>query len=208
MKIQLSTLLFCALIPLTIQAQDTRSDIAVGFKAGMNISNVYDSEGEEFTTDAKTGFAGGVFVHLPIGPIFGVQPELMFSQKGYVSSGSLLGFDYSLTRTSDYIDVPVFFAIKPIESVTLLIGPQYSYLIKQKNVIVTPISNTVVVDEFDNENIRKNTLGLAMGMDLSHNAFVLSGRVAWDLYDNNGDGTSTTPRYKNVTGQVTLGYKF
>jgi len=37
---------------------------------------------------------------------------------------------------------------------------------------------------------------------------VLSGRVAWDLYDNNGDGTSTTPRYKNVVGQITLGYRF
>lgn len=190
---------------VSINAQDTRESISLGAKAGINISNVYDSEGEEFTSDPKAGLAAGVFMHLPIGTFIGIQPEVMFSQKGYISSGSVLGFDYTMTRTSNYVDIPVYFAIKPTESVSLLIGPQYSYLIKQTNELETPITNTVVEEEFDNENIRKNTFGLAMGLDFKYNIFVVSGRVGMDLFNNNGDGTSTTPRYKNVNGQITLG---
>jgi len=208
MKIPFYLFIFCALIPLSINAQqDTRSTISLGAKAGMNISNVYDSEGDDFSSSAKAGFAGGVFLHLPIGTFVGIQPEVMFSQKGCKSTGSVVGIDYTLTRTTDYLDVPIFLAIKPTEFVTLLVGPQYSYLLKQTDELEALNSYTEVEEEFDNENIRKNTLGIALGLDLCHQVFVLSGRVAWDLYDNNGDGTSTTPRYKNVTGQITLGIK-
>lgn len=199
-------LLFIAVcMSATINAQDEKSSIVLGAKAGMNISNVYDSEGDEFDASPKMGIAAGVFMQVPIGTFLGIQPEVMFSQKGYKSTGSVLGFDYTMTRTSNYLDIPVFFAIKPSEYVSLLIGPQYSYLFKQTNELVTPISNTVVEEEFDNENIRKNTFGLAVGLDFRFQAFVLSGRLGMDLFNNNGDGTSTTPRYKNVNGQITLG---
>jgi Outer membrane protein beta-barrel domain len=199
-------LLFIAVcMSTTINAQDDESSIVLGAKAGMNISNVYDSEGDEFDASPKMGIAAGVFMQVPIGTFLGIQPEVMFSQKGYKSTGSVLGFDYTMTRTSNYLDIPVFLAIKPSEYVSLLFGPQYSYLFKQTNELVTPISNTVVEEEFDNENIRKNTFGLAMGLDFRFQAFVLSGRLGMDLFNNNGDGSSTTPRYKNVTGQITLG---
>lgn len=29
-----------------------------------------------------------------------------------------------------------------------------------------------------------------------------------NVYDAKGDGTSNTPRYKNICGQLTIGYKF
>jgi hypothetical protein len=194
-----------ALVSVSLQAQDR---ITFGAKAGLNISNIYDSEGNTYSADAKTGFAAGGFLNIPIGGFFGIQPEMMFSQKGYQTSGSVLGLDYSTSRTSNYLDIPILLAIKPLGLVTLLVGPQYSYLLKQTTNLVTPVSNTTVVDEFTNDNIRRNTLGLVMGADVNLLQFVISGRVAWDLYDNNGDGTSTTPRYKNVNGQLTLGYRF
>jgi hypothetical protein len=198
-------LLIAVSMSASINAQNDESSIVLGAKAGMNISNVYDSEGDEFDASPKMGIAAGVFMQVPIGTFLGIQPEVMFSQKGYKSTGSVLGFDYTMTRTSNFVDIPVFLAIKPSEYVSLLFGPQYSYLFKQTNELVTPISNSVVEQEFDNENIRKNTFGLAMGMDLRYQVFVLSGRLGMDLFNNNGDGTSTTPRYKNVTGQITLG---
>lgn len=198
-------LVLAALLSLSLQAQNR---ISIGAKAGLNISNIYDSEGEAYSADAKAGYAFGGFLHVPIGSFLGVQPEVMFSQKGYLTSGSVLGMDYSSSRTSNYLDVPILLAFKPLGLATLLIGPQYSYLLKQTTNVVTPVSNTTVVDEFENDNIRRNTLGLVIGADVNLSALVLSGRVAWDLYDNNGDGTSTTPRYKNVVGQLTLGYRF
>lgn len=197
-----------AFIATNIVAQDDRSKISFGMKIGGNYSNVYDSEGEDFNADYKLGFAGGVFLAVPIGQFFGIQPELLYSQKGYKSSGSILGFDYKLTRTSNFIDVPILFALKPSSMVTVLLGPQYSYLIKQTDVFDNPISDVVVEEEFENDNIRKNILGFIGGIDVNISDFVVGARVSWDLQNNNGDGTSTIPRYKNVLGQLTIGYRF
>jgi len=208
MKKTILIMLSLGLIATNIVAQDESNKIAVGVKGGLNYSNIYDSEGDDFNADAKMGFAAGLFVAVPIGQFFGIQPEVLFSQKGYQSSGSVLGFDYKMTRTTNYIDIPLFFALKPSSTVTVLLGPQYSYLIKQKDVFDNPVSNVVVEEEFDNENIRKNTLGFIGGVDINISDIVVGARISWDLTNNNGDGTSTTPRYKNVLGQLTLGYRF
>ena len=201
-------MLSLGLIATNIVAQDESNKIAVGIKGGVNYSNIYDTEGEEFNADAKIGFVGGVFVAVPIGQFFGIQPEILFSQKGYQSSGSVLGIDYKLTRTSNYIDIPLYFALKPSSTVTVLLGPQYSYLMKQTDVFENPVSNVEVEEEFENDNIRKNTLGFIGGVDINISDIVVGARISWDLTNNNGDGTSTAPRYKNVLGQLTLGYRF
>lgn len=187
---------------------DNRDRIRIGVKAGMNLSNSYDSKKEEYKADPKLGFVGGVFVSIPLlNKIIGLQPEVLFSQKGFSVSGTILGSNVSFTRTTDYIDVPIFLAIKPMEYVTILFDPQYSYLLKQKDVFDNPISNVVLVNEFENENIRKNTFSLTGGADLNFNYFVLGIRAGWDLFNNNGNGTSETPRYKNVWGGLTLGVR-
>jgi len=208
MKKSIFMIISATLITTGMGAQDNRGKITFGVKVGANYSNVYDTEGEEFDADGKLGLAAGVFVAIPIGQFLGFQPELLFSQKGYQSTGTVLGYDYSLTRTSNFIDVPLLLALKPSNFVTVLVGPQYSYLVKQTDVFDNPISNIVVEEEFDNENIRKNTLGFIGGLDVNIDDFVVSARVAWDLLKNSGDGTSTTPRYKNIVGQITLGYRF
>jgi len=185
-----------------------REKVQFGAKIGANYSNVYDSEGEEFDTDAKFGFAAGIFLAVPIGKYLGIQPEILFSQKGFKGEGRLLGTSYTVTRTSNYIDIPLLFAIKPIENFTLLVGPQYSFLISQKNKFDNSSTTIEQEDEFDNENLRKNTLCFTGGFDINIDHLVVGTRVGWDLFKNNGDGTTTTPRYKNVWYQVTFGYRF
>jgi len=90
---------------------------------------------------------------------------------------------------------------------TLLIGPQYSFLISQKDVFKNPISNIVENQDFATDNIRRNTLCLVTGVDINLDRLVLGARVGWDLFDNNGDGTSTNIRYKNVYAQATVGFR-
>lgn len=186
---------------------DTRGRFHIGVRAGANYSNMYDSENEDYRADAKFGFVGGAFLSVPIGTFIGIQPEVMFSQKGFKASGSVLGNDISFTRTTNYIDVPIFLAIKPIEYVTILVGPQYSYLMKQKDVFANPISDVIVEEDFENENIRKNTFSLAGGIDANIGYFVVGLRVGWDLFNNTGDGESSTPRYKNAWAGLTLGVR-
>jgi len=132
---------------------------------------------------------------------------VLFSQKGFKSTTTVLGNEFSLTTTTDYIEVPVFFAVKPNEMFTILVGPQYSFLMSQKDVYKNPITNVVENQDFDTSNIRKNTLCLVAGVDVNLDRLVLGARVGWDLFDNNGDGTSTNIRYKNVYAQATVGIR-
>jgi len=184
-----------------------REKLSFGLKAGVNISNVYDSEGEQFNADAKFGLAAGAFVAIPLGKYFGVQPEVLFSQKGYKGSGSILGSNYNFTYTSNFIDVPLLFALKPISLITIVAGPQYSFLVSDKYEFNSAIVNTNQENEFNNDNIRKNILCFLGGIDFNLKRIVIGTRIGWDIQANKGDGTSTTPRYKNVWYQATIGFR-
>lgn len=195
----------------SLQAQtttDNRGKFTFGLKAGSNFSNVYDSEGEDFVADGKFGLAAGAFVVIPLGKVFGIQPEVLYSQKGFKSTGTFLGQRYEMTRTTDYIDVPILLSIKPVEYVSILFGPQFSYLLKQTDDFTGGTLTATQQDEFDNSNLRKNILALTGGADFNIDHFVIGVRAGWDVKDNDGDGNATTPRYKNMWYQATLGYKF
>lgn len=196
------------LIAGSISAQDNGTDsrtmLQFGVKAGFNHSNVYDSEGEDFKADPKFGLAAGVFVAIPLGKYFGFQPEMLYSQKGFKATGSIIGINYKYTRTTSFIDIPLLFQLKPAEMITFLVGPQFSYLIKQKD----EFANTTVEQDFENDNIRKSIMGIALGVDICPKNLIVGARVGWDIQNNNGDGTSTVPRYKNVWSQVTVGFRF
>jgi hypothetical protein len=187
---------------------DFREKLSFGVKGGANYSSVYDAQGEQFNADAKFGLAAGVFVALPLGRLFGIQPEVLFSQKGYKGSGSLLGSDYSFSYTSNYIDIPLMLAVKPFPMITIMAGPQYSFLMKDKYTFDSDIIHIDQENAFENDNIRKNILSILAGVDFNFKNIVLGTRVGWDLQDNKGDGTSETPRYKNVWYQATLGFRF
>ena len=191
------------------QSNDNRSAVSFGIKAGTNYSNVYDEQGNDFVADSKFGFAAGAFVTIPFGKIIGIQPEILYSQKGFKSTGTYLGSTYSMTRTTDFIDVPLLLAVKPVDQLTLLFGPQFSYLIKQKDEFTGGTISSTQQQDFDNDDITKNIMGLTGGADLNVSSNLVVGlRAAWDIKTNEGDGNSSTPRYKNMLYQATIGYKF
>lgn len=208
MKKIILILTIIAFVVSNSHAQDEKTDfrdkLQFGLKMGLNYSDIYDIKGSEYSADPKFGFVTGTFVTIPINKIIGIQPEILFSQKGFKATGSVLGVSYRYTRITNFIDAPILFALKPSGLLTLLAGPQYSYLINQKDVF----ENTTHEQEFNNDNMRKNMLCFLMGVDINLNHLVIGSRVGWDITNNNGDGTSTVPRYKNVWFQGTLGYRF
>lgn len=185
---------------------DNREDLRFGIKAGLNYSNVYDSKTDDFNADSKFGFVGGAYLSIPIGMYLGIQPEFLYSQKGFKGSGMLLGSRYELTRTSSFIDVPILLAFKPSEFITILAGPQYSYLLSQKDVFSNSLVSYTQEQEFDNDNVRDNIFGFVVGIDINLKNVILGTRLGWDVQDNHGDGSSHTPRYKNAWFQATVGF--
>ncbi len=209
MKNSIFTLLILVFSQVSMaQDNDFRERINLGAKIGMNLSNVYNSSGEQFVADNKFGLAFGTFATLPIGLTFALQPEVLLSQKGFKSTGRILGSNYTLSRTSTYIDVPVLIAFRPTSFISILAGPQYSYLVNQKDVFENNSNTTILQEqEFKNDNIRKNILSVTGGVDINIKNLVLSARAGWDIQKNRGDGTSSTPQYKNLWYQATIGLR-
>ena len=204
------TLIFATIVLVNglCNAQDKRDNLHFGLKVGFNLSNVYDTRGENFVADSKYGLAAGAFLAIPLGKVFGLQPEVLYSEKGFKSTGSFLGTTYSLERSTSFVDVPILLAIRPIGLITILVGPQYSFLLNQKNTFTGGSTTTEQQQLFENDNIRKNILSFTGGADLNVGNIVIGVRANYDTQNNNGDGTSTTPRYKNAWYQATFGFRF
>jgi hypothetical protein len=187
---------------------DNREKFQFELKAGLNYSNVYDEAGDQFNADPKFGLAAGAVLKVPFGKYLGLQPEVLLSQKGFQASGMILGNTYSFTRTTTYLDIPLQFAFKPSEFFTLVAGPQYSFLLNKRDVFSNSANSYAQEQEFQNDNIRRNVFGVVGGLDINLKHITLGARAGWDIQDNHGDGTSSTPRYKNVWFQGTVGYAF
>ena len=190
------------------QEAGVQSRLLFGMKGGLNSSDVYDTQGENFYTKPKLGLAGGFFLAIPFGKYLGIQPEVLLSQKGFKATGEAYGSSYSFTRTTSYIDMPLFCSFKPSEFLTMMAGPQLAYLLHQRDRFSNSALTIENQDEFRNNKVRKNTLGFTGGIDINLNHLVLGARAGWDVQKNYGDGSATNPRYKNLWYQATIGYQF
>ncbi|TVR39154.1 MAG: PorT family protein [Cryomorphaceae bacterium] len=201
-------MLSAAMAQQAMAQPDARDDLKVGVKAGANLSNVWDQRGGDFRADSKMGFAGGVWLGIPIGTYLGFQPEVLLSQKGFRADGTLLGSEYTFRRTTTHLDIPLQLQLKPATFLTIVGGPQYSFLLREANKYTFGSNSVEQQEQFDNDNIRRNMLGFVIGFDVIVHQFVFASRVGWDVLDNHGDGSSSTPRYKNRWIQFAAGIQF
>ena len=202
-----------SLLPMQPKAQDdvnskeAKKKVVLGFKAGINRSNVFDESGGVFVANPKPGYAAGVFLAVPFGSLLGFQPEILLQQKGFQGSGTIAGDSYLITRTTTHLDIPLQLQFKPFKWLSVVGGPQYSYLLKQTDRFTYGANSQEQSQAFDNDNVRRNIFGTVIGLDVNIQHFVISGRSGWDMVSNHGDGRSSTPRYKNMWLQGTIGYR-
>ena len=114
----------------------------VGVRVGANISNLSGDLRDEDLFENKVGLHAGAIFNFPIvEDFFSIQPELLYSVKGFKYneekeslSGSLLG--YKITREGKvnytYIDLPILAKIKA-GPLYFEAGPQASYLLSVNN---------------------------------------------------------------------------
>jgi opacity protein-like surface antigen len=178
-----------------------------GIRGGLNLSAIVrDDDAPNFDTKMKPGFQAGVYLQLPITSGFSVQPEVLFSQKGYKASGSLLGTNYDYRVTTNYIDVPLLAKFTPVKNFGIVVGPQFSFLTNTTTKFKA--GGTELEDQVDNDNdnLRNNILGGLAGVEFGITKNVtISGRYALDFQKNNGDGSSNSLRYRNQVVSFTVG---
>lgn len=170
------SLVFCA---FTAQAQ-----LRIGIKAGANFA---DLDGITLDTKMRTGFHFGAIAELKLPGSLAIQPELLYSSQGAkVDAAAFDDIQY------DYLTLPVMLKWYLIpDVVNIELGPQFSFLVKDKNDF----------DPVDSSTFDFAALG-GVGVNLGDNLFV-QGRYVLGLTD-----ASATADVKNRVIQLSLGYKF
>lgn len=105
--------------------------IKYGVKAGVNLSNMSNDMTFDPGFSMGTGFQVGALVNfhwgqrtessLPGTGLWGLQPEILFSNQVIKSDGG----DIKL----NYIKVPVMLKVYPLSRLSIEVGPEFSYLI-------------------------------------------------------------------------------
>jgi len=175
--------------------------VRFGITGGLNIANTIDANNYYNSTGAIAGFNAGVFLDIPIAYPFSIEPEALYSQKGFTAQTMYGNF----TQRNNYIDVPLLAKFHMGPNFNFLIGPQFSFPMTTTQTY----DNGFTLTEEDHYNTTndKTILGGVVGVtfDLGPNV-ELRTRYTVDLQPNQEN--SSFGDYRNQVWQIGLGIKF
>jgi outer membrane protein with beta-barrel domain len=169
-----------------------------GLKAGTNLFKV---SGRSMDGKVQAGLSAGAFAELNLNSKWGLQPELLFNQTQTNTSADFNAIYQGASFTGvqlNYISLPVLVAYKPVPELTLLLGPQYGYLVNQTTGLLPQQPNK---DAF-----KKSDLDIVFGAQLNLGKFRIGARYSVGATNINGINDSDV--WKNQGGfQFHLGYR-
>lgn len=162
-------LLIVAVLGFTVaQAQGVRP----GFRIGANYSSMVGRDVPADVLKYRFGYHGGIILNFEIADIFSIQPEILYSAKGYQYGDAVHavpgpgGTTIPIARQGyvkyNYIDIPVLFRSKA-GALYFELGPQISYLVNSKR-DVTPVPNPDMAP--DKGDLTALDYGIAAGIGL------------------------------------------
>ena len=194
------------LATLSVHAQS-----GFGIKAGMNFNSMSDIEVNDIkrSINRKTGFHAGILYKIDLPSGFGIQPELLYIQKG----GTLSEVQTESSAHTDlgnggdfkmhYLQLPVniqwgidLVLFRPF----LMVSPFLSYQISKESNIKDLAWDT-----------EKLGYGIGLGAGLDIWKFQVSGKYNWDLgkaSEFKWDGTKTFKGGKNRGFELSLAFIF
>ena len=166
-----------------------QAQVAIGIKAGVNVSKLNT---DDFESSSITSFHGGAFALFKF-TVIGIQPELLFSQQGTKIDD--VNFGKGDLKMS-YMTVPVMVKFYFPGGFNIQAGPQFGFLNSAE------FDGNDVEDSFKSSDITAN-VGLAWDAPFG---LVLDARYNFGLSDISDDAT-TLSSVKSGTFQFSLGYK-
>ncbi|RIJ37394.1 porin family protein [Pontibacter oryzae] len=172
----------------------TAPNSGIGIKGGVNFASVHGSDKDKYgSVNSHTSFHAGVYAQFAISELFSIQPELLYSRKGFERQDSV----YRL----DYLEVPVLAVFNITDNLSVHLGPQVGVMMSAK----------VEDEEIDLEPYHTFDYGAAAGIEGRISRFRLGTRYVHsfgDLRKENDSGNSINEDVKNGVIQVYLGVGF
>jgi hypothetical protein len=184
-----------------------------GIKGGMNISRITGDDAVS-SSDSHLGFHGGAFMQYNLMEAFIIQPELLYTQKGYNYKYTLADIDYKIRNSYDYVEVPLLLKLNVAVGdlkIQPYVGPAVSYLISAKTKETLSDGSTTITHNNDvADQMNKLAFGFAVGAEIEFmNRFMFGGRYNFglsDIYQKDVEGQG--PDVQNGVFMLSLGYLF
>lgn len=190
------------------EPRQNEPSLYIGLKAGATLSNIADSKNDKFVSDPRLGYTLGAFVKIHLVDFIGLQPEVLFSQRVLRSSGSYTQIDFTYMRSVNFLDIPIFVTYTPKNHFTFLAGPQFSTIKHQHYKFNNEFEDVNKEKVIKNTTIRKNTLGIAAGVDYNVSNIIVGARVGRDLIHDDGNTDKLNLFLRYLWVQATIGYQF
>jgi hypothetical protein len=187
-----------------------------GVKAGANLSNLAGDLVNQDQYKNRFGFQGGVMLNFGLGDILSIQPEVLYSQKGFKYADEQYTSPLGTYRNTgnvryDYLDVPILVRVRAA-GVFFEVGPQYSYLMNVSTDRTQTFNGNTVGNAgsgtTDLSNVKRNELGYVGGLGYqASNGVMLGVRYSGAFTDFAKDGYSNDDfrNARNSTFQAYVG---
>jgi hypothetical protein len=185
-----------------------------GLKGGVNVAKL---SAKEFTataepsTNNKTSYHAGAFVNIPIGGLFKLQPELIYSSQGskmqetVTSTGGSRTYNYE--EDLNYLNLPVMLQLQTSGGFVVETGPQFSYLLDARQKGETPISTTDKTDIKDYRDKFELAWGLGVGY-LTRIGVGIGARYNYGIRNIVEENDVSIGELRNRVLQFSLSYQF
>ena len=183
-----------------LEGKSVAENSGFGLKGGLNIATAYGEPGAFFTEPKKINtFHAGAYVQFSITDNFSLQPEILFSRKGFEAGNSGVAGG-SKKFVFDYFDVPLLLSFRVLNNISLQLGPQASVIM------------TVKEDdrELDKAGYNSFDYGAAGGLEGRFSAFRVGARYNRSFENIYKEENTISPGndLKNQVIQVYLGVGF
>lgn len=165
-----------------------------GLKGGVNFANLRGSDRDlRGSLSTLTSFHAGAYAQFSLSDAFSLQPEVLYSRKGFERADSAFRYDY--------IEVPVLAVFNITETISLHAGPQVGVMLAAKE----------GGREINMEPLNTFEYGVVGGAEARFDRFRLGARYNLGLADirkENNLGARINEDIKNAVFQVYLGIGF
>lgn len=149
------------------------SQVHIGAKAGANLSKL---DGKSFNSDFELGYQLGGFVYTNISDFVGIQGEVLFNQTNTKITDhykDVFGNAFSKNKTLNYVSVPVLLRLNSEGLITILAGPQFSFL----------ASGNETVLENSKKLFKKTDFAFVAGAEVNFRPITIYARYIWGFSD-------------------------
>lgn len=163
---------FIAVITLLISVV-SYSQVHVGAKAGANMNKI---DGKNFNSDFELGYQLGGFVYVNFTDFLGIQGEVLFNQTNTKITDDykdIFGNAFNKNKTLNYVSVPVLLRLNSEGLITVVAGPQFSFLAS---------GNESVLDN-SKKLFKKTDFAFIAGAEVNIRPLTIYARYVWGFSD-------------------------